>query len=286
MERTFLPWMFIVSISIPVDQLKKRIRLKRDKSEQNRIKTRQKWEAWRSPKESRVVSVDRQCNPLGSGISFLLAVETFFTGSGNFFCQWELLMQRSSALASLCIDSGNFSSIAVGSCFGSGNSSLPELYNNHRIQLLPIERNAHVEDIVESKTAIAQTFLFFFFSSLAVQTSDSGISILLIVAFIFRQWEVPSGSGNFLTNSRNALCILFPTAARIWLEKEPPRSILTWDDLVSKFINQFFPLSKTKNIHNEITRFQQRFDESFYEAWDRFNDLLRACPHHGFSELH
>ncbi|GJW58247.1 hypothetical protein Tco_0104978 [Tanacetum coccineum] len=30
----------------------------------------------------------------------------------------------------------------------------------------------------------------------------------------------------------------------------------------------------------------QRFDESFYEAWDRFNDLLRACPHHGFSELH
>ncbi|GJW88048.1 hypothetical protein Tco_0163388 [Tanacetum coccineum] len=27
-------------------------------------------------------------------------------------------------------------------------------------------------------------------------------------------------------------------------------------------------------------------DESFYEAWDRFNDLLRACPHHGFSELH
>ncbi|GJR39379.1 hypothetical protein Tco_1215063 [Tanacetum coccineum] len=34
------------------------------------------------------------------------------------------------------------------------------------------------------------------------------------------------------------------------------------------------------------SRFQQRFDESFYEAWDRFNDLLRACPHHGFSELH
>ncbi|GJY55800.1 hypothetical protein Tco_0454915 [Tanacetum coccineum] len=36
----------------------------------------------------------------------------------------------------------------------------------------------------------------------------------------------------------------------------------------------------------KIRRFQQRFDESFYEAWDRFNDLLRACPHHGFSELH
>nr|GEZ31165.1 reverse transcriptase domain-containing protein [Tanacetum cinerariifolium] len=29
------------------------------------------------------------------------------------------------------------------------------------------------------------------------------------------------------------------------------------------------------NLRNEITRFQQRFDELFYEAWDRFNDLLR-----------
>nr|GEY86160.1 reverse transcriptase domain-containing protein [Tanacetum cinerariifolium] len=84
--------------------------------------------------------------------------------------------------------------------------------------------------------------------------------------------------------------MLFPFslegAARIWLEKEPPRSILTWDDLVSKFINQFFPPSKTTNLRNEIKRFQQRFDELFYDAWDHFNDLLRACPHHGFSELH
>ncbi|GKF31248.1 reverse transcriptase domain-containing protein, partial [Tanacetum coccineum] len=65
-----------------------------------------------------------------------------------------------------------------------------------------------------------------------------------------------------------------------------PDLILTWDDLVSKFIKKFFPPSKTTNLRNEITRFQQRFDETFYEAWDRFNDLLRACPHHGFSELH
>nr|GEV94412.1 hypothetical protein [Tanacetum cinerariifolium] len=74
--------------------------------------------------------------------------------------------------------------------------------------------------------------------------------------------------------------------AQIWLEKEAPRSIQTWDDLVSKFINQFFAPSKMTNLSNEIMRFQQRFDESFYEAWERFNDLLGACPHHGFSELH
>nr|GEY48987.1 reverse transcriptase domain-containing protein [Tanacetum cinerariifolium] len=59
-----------------------------------------------------------------------------------------------------------------------------------------------------------------------------------------------------------------------------------WDDFVSKFINRLFPLSKTTNLRNEITNFQQCFDKSFSEAWDRFKDLLRACPHHGFSELH
>ncbi|GJT97942.1 reverse transcriptase domain-containing protein [Tanacetum coccineum] len=51
--------------------------------------------------------------------------------------------------------------------------------------------------------------------------------------------------------------MLFPFsiegAARIWLEKEPPRSIQTWDDLVSKFINQFFPPSKTTNLRNVHT---------------------------------
>ncbi|GJW80287.1 reverse transcriptase domain-containing protein [Tanacetum coccineum] len=74
--------------------------------------------------------------------------------------------------------------------------------------------------------------------------------------------------------------------AGIWLEKEPPRSIETWDDLVSKFINKFFPPSKTTNLQNEISNFRQRFDEPFHETWDRFKDLLRACPHHGFTELH
>nr|GFC16999.1 reverse transcriptase domain-containing protein [Tanacetum cinerariifolium] len=58
-------------------------------------------------------------------------------------------------------------------------------------------------------------------------------------------------------------------ASRHWLKKEPPHSILTWEDLVSKFINEFFPPSRTINLQNEISNFQQRFDESFHEAWDR-----------------
>nr|GFA43751.1 reverse transcriptase domain-containing protein [Tanacetum cinerariifolium] len=83
--------------------------------------------------------------------------------------------------------------------------------------------------------------------------------------------------------------MLFPYslegAARIWYEKEPSNLILTWDDLVNKLVNQFFPPSKTTHLKNEISRFTQRFKETFGEAWERFREMLRACPHHGFLEL-
>nr|GEV66734.1 reverse transcriptase domain-containing protein [Tanacetum cinerariifolium] len=42
----------------------------------------------------------------------------------------------------------------------------------------------------------------------------------------------------------------------------------------------------TNNLRNEISSFQQRFEESFHEAWDRYKDLLREFLHHGFTELH
>ncbi|GKF25881.1 reverse transcriptase domain-containing protein [Tanacetum coccineum] len=68
-----------------------------------------------------------------------------------------------------------------------------------------------------------------------------------IVTSTFRHPEVPNTSIKLLR---------FPFSldgeARDWLDKEPPRSILTWDDLVAKFINQFFPPSKTTYYRNEI----------------------------------
>ncbi|GJW86648.1 reverse transcriptase domain-containing protein [Tanacetum coccineum] len=101
------------------------------------------------------------------------------------------------------------------------------------------------------------------------------------VTSTFRHPEVPNTSIKLL---------LFPFSldgeARDWLDKEPPRSILTWDDLVSKFISQFFPPSKTTYHQNKITTFYQEPNETFNEAWERFKGLLRQCPHHGFSELH
>nr|GEX82947.1 reverse transcriptase domain-containing protein [Tanacetum cinerariifolium] len=101
------------------------------------------------------------------------------------------------------------------------------------------------------------------------------------VTSTFRHPEVPN-------TTIKLLLFLFSLEgeARTWLDKEPPRSILTWEDLVSKFINQFFPPSKTTYLRNEITNFLQKPNEMFNEAWERFKDLLRQCPHHGFSELH
>nr|GFB22606.1 reverse transcriptase domain-containing protein [Tanacetum cinerariifolium] len=101
------------------------------------------------------------------------------------------------------------------------------------------------------------------------------------VTSTFRHPKVPNTTVKLL---------LFPFSlkgeARIWLDKEHPQSILTWEDLVSKFINQFFSPSKTTYLRKEITNFLQKSNETFNEAWERFKDLLCQCPHHGFSELH
>nr|GEW73811.1 reverse transcriptase domain-containing protein [Tanacetum cinerariifolium] len=82
------------------------------------------------------------------------------------------------------------------------------------------------------------------------------------VTSTFRHPEVPNTTVKLL---------LFPFSlegeARIWLDKEPPRSILTWEDLVSKFINQFFPRSKTTYLRNEITNFLQKSNERLTKPW-------------------
>ncbi|GJX25542.1 reverse transcriptase domain-containing protein [Tanacetum coccineum] len=116
---------------------------------------------------------------------------------------------------------------------------------------------------------------------LQVPTEGYG-DMIVIPAILAENFELKHGLLNLVTSKDvpNALIklLLFPFsiegAARIWLEKEPPRSILTWEDLVSKFINQFFPPSKTTNLQNEITNFQQRFDESFSAG----GNLLTKTP--------
>ncbi|XP_024042922.1 uncharacterized protein LOC112099709 [Citrus clementina] len=78
---------------------------------------------------------------------------------------------------------------------------------------------------------------------------------------------------------------LFPDSlrdrARAWLNSLPSNSITTWSELADKFLMKYFPPTKNAKLRNEITSFYQLEDESLYEAWERFNELLRRCPHHG-----
>ncbi|GJZ91369.1 reverse transcriptase domain-containing protein [Tanacetum coccineum] len=95
---------------------------------------------------------------------------------------------------------------------------------------------------------------------------------------IFRGGNDEEASCSVSSSRLRALRTIKDGVAKTWLDKEPPNSILTWDDLVSKFINFFFPPSKTTNLRNEITNFRQIAQESFSEAWERFKELLRKCP--------
>ena len=52
----------------------------------------------------------------------------------------------------------------------------------------------------------------------------------------------------------------------------------------TNFWLDFFPLVKAKKLRIDISNFYQYEGESFYEAWERFKDLLRKCPHHSFTK--
>ncbi|KAL5550770.1 hypothetical protein UlMin_000946 [Ulmus minor] len=78
---------------------------------------------------------------------------------------------------------------------------------------------------------------------------------------------------------------LFPfslnSKAKAWLISLPPGTITTWEGLVRSFLTKYFPPAKSAKMRNDITNFFQHDQESLYEAWERFKDLLRKCPHHG-----
>nr|GEZ23732.1 hypothetical protein [Tanacetum cinerariifolium] len=70
-------------------------------------------------------------------------------------------------------------------------------------------------------------------------------------------------------------------------DKEDPHAhIRYFNKITSTMRVPNVPSSSIKLMLFPFSLEGKRFDESFNEAWDHFNDLLRACPHHGFSELH
>ncbi|GKE40702.1 hypothetical protein Tco_1464107 [Tanacetum coccineum] len=90
---------------------------------------------------------------------------------------------------------------------------------------------------------------------------------IVIPAILAENFELKHGLLNLVTSKQ--FC---------GFEKEDPHARIRW-------LNKITLTIKYKDVPNSSIKGQQ-FDESFYEAWERFKYLLRACTYHGFTELH
>nr|GEW84828.1 hypothetical protein [Tanacetum cinerariifolium] len=124
------------------------------------------------------------------------------------------------------------------------------------------------------------------------ETAEGYAKAIVVPQILAEQFELKHSLINMMTSDQF-----------FGLEKDNPHDHIRWFNKITSTIKykdmpnsaikfMLFPFSlagaarRTTNLRNEISNFQQRFDESFHEAWDRYKDLLRACPHHGFTEFH
>jgi len=70
--------------------------------------------------------------------------------------------------------------------------------------------------------------------------------------------------------------------AHRWLKSLDLVNLRSWEDYKAAFLGQYFTQSRISILRNKISSFQQGVTESFHEAWERFKDYYRECPHHGF----
>ncbi|GJT19266.1 hypothetical protein Tco_0877972 [Tanacetum coccineum] len=86
---------------------------------------------------------------------------------------------------------------------------------------------------------------------------------IVILAILAENFELKHGLLNLVTSKQF-----------YGFEKEDPHAHIRWFNKI------------TSTIKYKEGLIPQRFDESFCESCDRFKDLLCACPHYGFTELH
>ncbi|CAM8981672.1 unnamed protein product [Rhodiola kirilowii] len=69
-----------------------------------------------------------------------------------------------------------------------------------------------------------------------------------------------------------------------WLWSHAGNTFTTEDELAQAFLLQYFPPAKTQRLKYLINSFVQGEDETFHEAWERFKELQRKCPHHNIDK--
>ncbi len=72
--------------------------------------------------------------------------------------------------------------------------------------------------------------------------------------------------------------------ARKWLVSQPARTFTIWEDLSQAFLARYFPPAKTIKLRIELNIFRKREGESLYDAWERYKELQRECPHHSIKD--
>nr|GEU82521.1 reverse transcriptase domain-containing protein [Tanacetum cinerariifolium] len=83
---------------------------------------------------------------------------------------------------------------------------------------------------------------------------------------------------------------LFPYSlthqAIAWYDRLLRNSILSFDDMMRKFLSKYFPpsmvnkLRKVTKLRNEITKFEQKPHESLFRAWEHYKLSIDQCPNH------
>ncbi|GJU83193.1 reverse transcriptase domain-containing protein [Tanacetum coccineum] len=82
--------------------------------------------------------------------------------------------------------------------------------------------------------------------------------------------------------------IMFPLSltgeAKTWLNELNERTIKTWDELRTTFINRFFTPALFDRLLGEIRAFSQHENETLTKAWLRMKEMLRNCHGHNLSK--
>ena len=85
-----------------------------------------------------------------------------------------------------------------------------------------------------------------------------------------------------VTRDTILLC-LFPFSvlgkAKQWFYANKDRNT-TWENCSTTFLAKFFSIG----LYGRISSFKQQHDESVPEAWERFQDYISECPHHGMED--
>ncbi|GKB45457.1 hypothetical protein Tco_0896210 [Tanacetum coccineum] len=74
-------------------------------------------------------------------------------------------------------------------------------------------------------------------------------------------------------------------AASRWLRNKPTGSITTWETLKEIFLSKYCPPARNAKNMEKINNFQQDPDETLYQSWERFNELLLRCPQHYLTDM-